>query len=369
MRTCSFIFIVSFCMLASAQTQTVQPKDNLPLRPGLTDRNLSFVSEGFEGERFPPAGWTLEFTGHQYWGRYAGASGYGVGTASATFRFFDAPENTTQSLLLSSIGPSLPGDSLRFDHAYASYSGEIDQLIIETSTNGGTTYTTLVTLTGGSYGLLATAPPTSSEFVPTATQWASKRYALPVGTNRVRFKAASAYGNDLFLDNCAMGTSVAIDVGVQSIDVPNPTLTLPRIPKVTVQNHGTTTQSFAVTLLVSPGAYTSTRTVTALASNATSQVSFDGWAPTVGSHNLTAYTSLSTDLDKTNDTIRAAIVANKSQPVTNINASFRDGASRTAPRGLQMCASPSDPVCPLHSGVCHTESYSSHSTSTACRPS
>jgi hypothetical protein len=285
----------------------------------------SFFAEGFEVDRFPPAGWTLEFTGHQYWGRYAGASGYGVGTASAVFRCFDAPANTTQSLVLSAMGLSLPGDSLRFDHAYASYSGENDRLSIETSTNAGTTYTTLVVLDGGEYGPLATAPPTTAEFVPTATQWATKRYALPVGTNRVRFRAVSAYGNDLYLDNCTMGTSVAVEVGAQSIDIPNPTLTLPQIPKVTAQNHGTTTQTFTVTLSISPGGYISTRTVTTLASNATSQVSFDGWTPTAGSYNVTAFTSLAGDLDKTNDTIRAAIVANQSQPVTNINAFFRDG--------------------------------------------
>jgi hypothetical protein len=285
----------------------------------------SFVAEGFEVDRFPPAGWTLEFTGHQYWGRYAGASGYGIGAASAVFRFFDAPANTSQSLVLSVMGLSLPGDSLSFDHAYASYSGENDHLTIETSTNGGTTYTTLVVLDGGEFGPLATAEPTTAEFVPTATQWATKRYALPVGTNRVRFRAISAYGNDLYLDNCTIGARVAVDVGAQSIDIPNPTLTLPQIPKVTVQSHGTTTQTFTVTLSISPGGYISTRTVTALASNATSQVSFDGWTPTAGSYGVTAFTTLAGDLDKTNDTIRTAIVANQSQQVTNINAFFRDG--------------------------------------------
>ena len=170
-----------------------------------------------------------------------------------------------------------------------------------------------------------TAPPTASVFVPTASQWATKRYSLPVGTNRIRFKAVSAYGNNLYLDNCTVGTRVAIDVGAQSIDIPNPTLTLPQIPRATVKNHGTTTQTFTVTLLISPGGYASTRTVTALAGNANSQVSFDGWTPTVGLYNVTTFTTLAGDLDHTNDTVRAAIPANQAQQVTNINALFRDG--------------------------------------------
>jgi hypothetical protein len=320
----------TFALLAVAMSQlSGQVNDHSfetikPQVDGLFGIN-SFVHEDFEAQRFPPAGWTLEFTGHQYWARFGEASGYGVGTASARFRFFDAPANTTQSLVLSSIGPSLPGDSLRFDHAYATYQTENDRLIIETSTDGGTTYTTLVTLNGGVSGPLVTAPPTTDSFVPSASEWATKRYALPVGTNRVRFKAVSGYGNNLYLDNCTAGTSMTIDVGAQSIDIPNPTLALPQIPKATVQNHGATMQTFTVTLLISPGGYTSTRTVAGLGSNATSQVSFDGWTPAVGSYNVTAFTSLTGDLDNTNDTIRAAIAANQPLPVTNINAFFRDG--------------------------------------------
>ena len=267
----------------------------------------------------------LEFTGQQLWTRYVGASGYGVGTASAMFPFYDAPTNTTQSLVLSSMSPSVPGDSLSFDHAYATYQTENDRLIIETSTNGGTTYTALVTLNGGVSGPLVTAPPTTAVFVPSSSQWATKRYALPLGTNRVRFKAVSAYGNYLYLDNFTLGKQVGIDVGAQSIDIPSTTLALPQNPKATVKNLGTTTQTFNVTMLISPGGYSSTRTVTLLASNTTAQVSFDEWTPIVGSHNVTAFTSLAGDLDQTNDTVRAAILANQPQQITNMNAFFRDG--------------------------------------------
>ncbi len=289
------------------------------------DALLSHYFENFENETFPPAGWTLEFTSPLCWKRYVGASAYGIGSASAQFCFYLAPGGTTQSLVLFSMGSSLSGDSLSFDHAYATYQSENDKLIIETSSNSGTTYTTLVTLNGGVSGPLVTAPPTFSYFVPTSSQWATKRYALPIGTNRVRFKAVSAYGNNLYIDNCTMGTQVSIDIGFQSIDIPNPTFTLPQIPKASVKNHGTTTQSFTVTMLISPGGYNSTKTVTALAKNTTSQVAFDGWSPTDGLYEVTVFTTLAGDLDNTNDTVRGEIQSIQAQQVTNIDALFRDG--------------------------------------------
>jgi hypothetical protein len=286
---------------------------------------LSFEYEGFEGEIFPPPGWNLEYSGLQYWGHYRGASGYGMGTASAQFNCFLAPAGIIQSLVLKSLGSTAVGDSLSFDYAYATYISEIDKLIIETSDNGGNTYSTLVTLNGGVSGPLVTAPPTTSLFVPSATQWATKKYALPLGTNRVRFKAVSAYGNDLYLDNCSIGTQVSIDVGAQSINIPNPTLTLSQIPKAIVKNLGTTTQSFSVTMLISPGQYISTKAVNTLTSNEVSEVFFDEWLPVVGLHDVTVFTTLAGDMDNSNDTVRTTVQANQSQVVQNINALFKDG--------------------------------------------
>jgi hypothetical protein len=298
-------------------TQTDQPNGS--------DNILSFVLEDFESEIFPPPGWILEYNGLLFWAHYRGASGYGVGTASAQFNFFLAPTGTTQSIVLASLGPTIAGDSLSFDHAYATYISEIDKLIIETSDDGGNTYNVLVTLNGGVSGPLVTAPPTTSLFVPTASQWATKKYALPFGTNRIRFKTVSAYGNNLYLDNCSIGTQFSIDVGAQSIEIPNPTLTLPQIPKAMIKNHGTTTQSFQVTMLISPGQYNSTKMATALNSNEVSEVLFDEWLPEVGLYDVTVFTNLAGDMDNSNDTVRSTIQANQPQSVQNINALYKDG--------------------------------------------
>ncbi|MFN3951835.1 MAG: fibronectin type III domain-containing protein [Thermaurantimonas sp.] len=90
---------------------------------------------------------------------------------------------------------------LKFDHAYATYSTEVDSLKISYSTDGGATYTTLISLAGGANGPLTTAPPVTSPFTPTATQWSTFSIGIPAGTNRIKFTAVSAYGNNLYLDN------------------------------------------------------------------------------------------------------------------------------------------------------------------------
>ena len=56
-------------------------------------------------------------------------------------------------------------------------------------------------------GNLNTAAPIGTAFTPTAGQWATKKYSLPVGTNKVKFRARSGFGNNLYLDSiCKVNT-------------------------------------------------------------------------------------------------------------------------------------------------------------------
>ena len=87
----------------------------------------------------------------------------------------------------------------------------MDQLQIHTSTNAGATYTSLITLNGGVSGPFVTAPPNLNPFTPTAGQWATKKFALPAGTNKIKFTGLSQYGNNMFLDNiCVVGSPIGI---------------------------------------------------------------------------------------------------------------------------------------------------------------
>lgn len=50
-------------------------------------------------------------------------------------------------------------------------------------------------------GALNTASTSTSAFTPTSAQWATKKYALPVGTNKIKFRARSGFGNNLYVDS------------------------------------------------------------------------------------------------------------------------------------------------------------------------
>ena len=153
-------------------------------------------SEGFNGANFPPPGWT-ETPG--LWSK-VNYSGFCSGTGSAMANFF-AVTSGTYSLTTPVFGATGPNDSLIFQDAYASFSGENDQLQIMYSVNGGITYSQLVMLNGGTSGELVTAPARVNNFVPACSQWKYQRRALPMGTNRLRFNGISAFGNNLYIDS------------------------------------------------------------------------------------------------------------------------------------------------------------------------
>jgi len=190
------------------------------------DRQITFrrvgllpLAQDFESATFPPVFWTLDGTGTQYWTR-ATVSGYGTGTGSAKYDFWTAQATTGSQTLTSNQFPPVIATQnfLRFNYAAAYYSATaIDSCVIETSTNAGTTWTRLTamyqstTLSSGvnSNPIMSTVSSTS-QFTPTAGQWATKIYEMPVGTNKVRFVAKSAYGNNLYIDDITSGGSTGI---------------------------------------------------------------------------------------------------------------------------------------------------------------
>lgn len=147
---------------------------------------------------FPPTCWTRSNTTVLI-GDASSAGGIGLG--SAKFDFYDANAGTNMDLVSPLFNPVPAGWRVTFDHAYATFFGENDQLQIFYSTDGGGTYTSLVLLDGGTSGPLNTAGAVLPAFTPSADQWANKAFDLPVGTNRLRFRGISAFGNNLYLDN------------------------------------------------------------------------------------------------------------------------------------------------------------------------
>jgi photosystem II stability/assembly factor-like uncharacterized protein len=164
---------------------------------------LTRVNQGFTGT-FPPSGWTIDFTGTNYW-QYNSVSSYGIGVGSAKFNYWSAGVGVTQSMITPGFTPTAEGDSLEYDYSYAPYSSYIDSLIIEASTNNGSTFSsTVVRLFGstGATGQFALNTTTGAgNFTPAAGQWMKKRWSLPAGTNKIRFRARSGFGNNLYLDS------------------------------------------------------------------------------------------------------------------------------------------------------------------------
>ncbi len=268
-----------------------------------------YMLADFENTSFPPAGWSLTNTSNYDWIRTSYASGYGIGSSCAVADFYDY-QTGEFNLFTRSFPVTTSGDSLKFDHAYVPTGNEPDRLDIYTSTNGGSTWTLLISLAGGSGGPLKTANATSDLFVPTAGQWATKSFALPTGTNKVKFTAVTGYGNNLYLDNIRIGVPYTNDAGLSSIISPKWAITpQSAAPQVSVRNYGSTTQSFQITMTINPGGYSNTQNVTNLAAGQVQTVNFaSNNFSTNGTYTMTCYTSLAGDQNVSNDTIVNTLV-------------------------------------------------------------
>lgn len=267
-------------------------------------------AEGFEGTTFPPSCWSLASVSGTYtWARSTAASGYGTGTASAMADFFNQSSGTYDLKSLSLNLAGLTSPSLKFDYAYATYSGEVDQMNVYYSTDNGSSFTLLLEMPGGTSGILNTGGATTASFVPTPAQWGTRTIPLPAGTNMVKFTAISAFGNNLYLDNVQVLVPPAHDVSATSIDLTAVHTTGTFSPLATVTNNGTNSETFPVTMTI--GTYTSTKTVTALAVGTSRQITFDNWTAATGTYTIQVCTQLTGDLVTANDC--------RSQPIKILN--------------------------------------------------
>jgi len=272
-----------------------------------------YIWQDFDNPNFPPAGWTLSTTNAFNWDWSIMCSGYGSGFGSLKGNSNDALSGLSFDITTPQFTSAVTGDSVIFDYAYAAYSASpIDSLKIWYSTDNGSTWFKLVVCLGGTTGDLVTAPPTGLAFVPTASQWGTKRYAIPTGTNKLKFTCYSGCNNNMYFDNIKIGQNYTNDVGAVGFKrfikaIPPSAIDT---PKVTVRNFGNNVQTFPVTLTITPGSYTSTQTVTGLAPGATYQVTFPQFtAPASGNIVMKAYTALTGEQNASNDTIYNNYVA------------------------------------------------------------
>jgi hypothetical protein len=166
------------------------------------DAPLPNLCEGFTSTTFPPVNWSITGGTANHWSRQV-VSSYGIGIGSARFNGWVAVDVEDLKTLIFSSSPA--NYSLQFDYAYAPWPAVPpyvqDSLIILASTNGGTTFSAI--LSWGPYQL-QTAPASITEFTPNAGQWGTMRVALPTGTNKIDFRGHGAGGNNLFIDSACV---------------------------------------------------------------------------------------------------------------------------------------------------------------------
>ncbi|HNY02550.1 MAG TPA: S8 family serine peptidase, partial [Bacteroidales bacterium] len=168
---------------------------------------------------FPPACWTTNIvSGAFYWIRSTLASGYGTGSSSAYAGFYHQSVGSVYDLKTMYFDiSSLSAPVLRFDYAYATYVNEVDEMDVYFSVDHGVTWSILLAMPGGINGILNTGGSSVSSFVPTASQWGTRTLPLPSGTNMIKFRAISAYGNNLYLDNIRVMDNAPVSIQANTI--------------------------------------------------------------------------------------------------------------------------------------------------------
>ena len=140
------------------------------------------------------------------WVEATNVSAYGVGSGTA---FIDNFSNDLRGTLDAMLTPvydftNVSGATLTFDIAYAAYDASFfDSLVVLVSTDCGGLYNQPIYL-NGNVGM-ATAPNSTSGFVPSASQWRTESIPLDAydGASDVSFAFLNlpGFGNRIFIDN------------------------------------------------------------------------------------------------------------------------------------------------------------------------
>jgi hypothetical protein len=166
------------------------------------------VFEGFVPNSFPPLNWQIE-NSTNLWSRSNTVGGYSNSTQSARADFYNIQSGEDKILsMYVDFTNAIPPIRMFFDVAYAPYSATYqDSLFVDvySDCNGAGPK-----IYSKGYLGLATAPTTTTLFVPTATQWRTDTINLDTCAGnpptRFRFIAKSGYGNQLYLDNTITST-------------------------------------------------------------------------------------------------------------------------------------------------------------------
>ncbi len=165
----------------------------------LTISSQPTLCEQFSSPTFPPTGWTNSNATYCYWSSY---SGFGVGTGSAVYDYWNAPAGTTVNLTTMTFAPTGAADTLAVDMYYCTAVFTGDSLDIFASTNAGTSFSVIVRLGGPTLSTTTNCP--GGGVNPSG--WAKRKYVLPPGTNKINFHGYSNFGDNLHIDSICIAS-------------------------------------------------------------------------------------------------------------------------------------------------------------------
>jgi D-alanyl-D-alanine carboxypeptidase len=184
------------------------------------------LSESFDGDVFPPAGWALNSSSIYQWGQTSLARFSGTGSAVRN-NYIDSQIGAFYNLNLPMIHiASGTHPVLDFEYAYALYPDYYrDSLQVLISTDCGTNWQTLFNKGGTA---LQTATSTIYSFYPqSSAEWKQESFSLETfpGDVLIRFHERCGYGNNLYLDdvNVSFPTGIVENNSSEKFSVyPNP---------------------------------------------------------------------------------------------------------------------------------------------------
>jgi photosystem II stability/assembly factor-like uncharacterized protein len=186
------------------------------------------LEEDFE-VAFVPEGWRQESSGNYAWTYENNVGGFGQSTNSMVVNNYVIAQQGTYCDIIAPLNMAntdMSDAMLTFDVAYAEYSAAYsDGLEVYISIDCGMTWTSVYSKFGD---ILATAPDTTVQFVPTATQWRQESIDLTsyIGNEnvQVKFRNVNGYGQALYVDNINLGSVLSVrDFTSEAISFyPNP---------------------------------------------------------------------------------------------------------------------------------------------------
>jgi hypothetical protein len=285
---------------------------------------FAYIFEDFEDTLYPPRYWKFP-TGITKWSR-AEVSAYNLGEYSLKFSFYDA--YSADSIVL----PLFINNGnyfLKFDYAHAPGQQSDDKLLIEFSSDNGSSYDSSYLMRGNNGGELNTAPWQLAPFVPDSSQWRTKNISLRNNVNKIRFTVINGWGNNLYLDNIQVGEIANKDADVYNVDINKFVLPGEFTPKYTVKNYGKDTISFNVKLTI--GSYESRTTVTDLPPGTKKQIFGEPFNILPGDYKAVVSTLLLNDQNKNNDTL--------SYNFYIINSEWQQGDTMPYTSSMASCSS------------------------------